>query len=576
MGALVLWAVALCAWSLLVKVFPATLASGNQIGRLQAPFGYWNAIALCAAMGLPGCLWLGTRREAGRRMAALAVPALTLVLSVLLLSYSRSADLAAVVALGLWLIVVPLRLRAVAVLLPAAAGAAVISAWMLAHHALSHDSVASAAQDAAGHTFGIVIAVVLVLMLVAGIAVTEAMDRTSLTPETRRRAGNLMLALLMVGVIGGIGALATSSRGLFGEIGHGWHTLTNPNASVSAASASRVFQFGSSRPLYWHQALFVGDRQPLRGVGELGYSTARLLDPTSVEPVFEAHSYVFQTYADLGVLGLALTAALLVAWLRATARTLAVGRGWSALDPSLADERIGLITLALLVIAFGVQGTLDWTWFFTGLTVPALLAAGALAGRGPSAVGRDGPVAVDAAPPAAPAAGPGPFDRPGLFVGIAALVIVGILGCWMVWRPLQSAQLLNNAENTGSLAAARGAVSAEPYSLLARQTLSSLYMTERPPQRAAALAQLRAAVHAQPDSPYAWEALAILDLQLHDGHGAGMAALRSGSSTTPATSSPTTTTGSQRRPKRWRVRGRSIASRSPTASAVRAAARRRH
>ncbi len=45
-------------------------------------------------------------------------------------------------------------------------------------------------------------------------------------------------------------------------------------------------------------------------------------------------------------------------------------------------ERIGLITLAAVVLGFGVQGTLDWTWFFTGLGVPALLAAGWVAGRG--------------------------------------------------------------------------------------------------------------------------------------------------------------------------------------------------
>src|SRR6202000_3381277 len=30
---------ALCGWSLLVKVFPSTLASTNVSGRLQAPFG---------------------------------------------------------------------------------------------------------------------------------------------------------------------------------------------------------------------------------------------------------------------------------------------------------------------------------------------------------------------------------------------------------------------------------------------------------------------------------------------------------------------------------------------------------
>ena len=55
---------ALCGWSLLVKVFPSTLASSATPGRLEAPFGYWNAIGLCAALGLPACLWGGARRDA--------------------------------------------------------------------------------------------------------------------------------------------------------------------------------------------------------------------------------------------------------------------------------------------------------------------------------------------------------------------------------------------------------------------------------------------------------------------------------------------------------------------------------
>ena len=106
----------LCGWSLLVKVFPSTLASTNAIGRLQAPFGYWNAIGLCGAIGLPACLWAGARRDRGRLIAGLAAPALCLLLSVDVLSYSRSADAAGVVAIALWLIFAPLRLRSIAML----------------------------------------------------------------------------------------------------------------------------------------------------------------------------------------------------------------------------------------------------------------------------------------------------------------------------------------------------------------------------------------------------------------------------------------------------------------------------
>jgi hypothetical protein len=503
LGALVLWASALCAWSLLVEVFPATLAATDQFGRLQAPFGYWNAIALCAAMGVPGCLWLGARRDGGRRLAALASPALTLLISVLVLSYSRSADLAAVVAGGLWLVFVPLRLRAVAVAAVGAIGGAVISVWALAHHSLSSGTV-TAHQDHAGHVLGIVVVVVLALSAAAGVAITESMDRARISPQTRARIGAGLLALIGVAVVVAVLAVAASHRGLTGEISYRWHQLTNPQAVVSASSASRVFQFGSSRPVYWHEALFVGDANPLKGVGELGFSVARLLDPTSVSPVLQAHSYVFETYADLGILGLAVTAALLGSWLLATGRALSPRRGWRSLEAGPSAERVGLITLVAVVIAFGVQGTLDWTWFFTGLTVPALVAAGWLAGRGSAFAAATASVARPRA---------SPLDRPAALACTAVLVLATVAGCWLVWRPLHSAQLVNAAEDNPSLATARAARAADPFALGPAELLSTFAQDQHNP--ALARAELVRLTRLQPRNPNVWEPLAQLLVSQH-------------------------------------------------------------
>ncbi|HLI59522.1 MAG TPA: hypothetical protein VKV21_07625 [Solirubrobacteraceae bacterium] len=490
LGALLLWSTTLCAWSLLVKVFPSALAPGNQYGRLQAPFGYWNAIALCAAMGVPACLWLGTRREGGRRIAGLAAPALTLLISVLVLSYSRSADAAAAAAAALWLIAVPRRLRAVALLVGAAAGAGVISAWFLTHHGLAGNAVPLSAQDHAGHGFGLVLLIVVVLEAVVGVAASDAMDRTRVSEEARRRIGAGLIALLGLGIALGVLAVALSSRGLTGEISYRWHELTNPAGTVSAESASRVFQFGSSRPLYWHEALFVGKLAYWKGVGELGFSVARLLDPQSVETVFQAHSYVFETYADLGALGCLLSAGLLVAWLAATGRS--IGRR-SAARPGTDPERIALITLAVLVVGFGIQSTLDWTWYFTGLGVPVLLAAGWVAGRGPGA-----PLALRPR---------SPLDRPGALVACAALAVAVVIGGWLVWRPLHSAQLLDAGQ-------ARAAQQADPFSLAPYESLATLDMDHRQP--AAAVAALQQATRVQPHNPESWEELAQLEQQLRD------------------------------------------------------------
>jgi hypothetical protein len=504
MAALIVSTVALGGWSLLVKVFPAALAPANDIGRLQAPFGYWNALALTAAMGVPVCMWLGARRDGGRRLAGLAAPALALLVAVLVLSSSRSADAAAAVGAGLWLLFVPLRLRAIAVLALGCAGGAVISAWALVHQAISANDVAMAAQNHAGHIFGVVIVVVLVLVTVGGIAVTDAMDRSDVPEATRRRLGNGLLGLLLIGVAAAALGVATSPRGLSGEISSHWQQLTNPIGTVSASSASRVFQFGSSRPLYWHEALAVGDHDVLHGVGELGFSVARTRYNTSPAVVQQAHSFVFETYADLGIIGLAVVAALLVAWLLASGRTLSPRRPWRALSAQQASERVAMITLAAAVVAFGVQSTLDWTWFFTGISVPALLAAGWLAGRGP---------VLDGVAPGARRAAATWLDSPGA-AGVAILLVAGaLLASWTMWRPLHSAQLMNSAENTGSLADARAAQAADPLSLAAFQLLADFDVDAHRPAQAQAV--LERSVRVQPQNPYAWSGLATFYLDRH-------------------------------------------------------------
>ena len=144
-------------------------------------------------------------------------------------------------------------------------------------------------------------------------------------------------------------------------------------------------QLGSSRPLYWSEGITVGEHALFKGVGALGYAVARTRYTTKPEVTGHAHSYVIQTFADLGLIGLAANLALLIAWGRSAAAAIATGTLRSARAPAETErdgERTGLVALLLVVVAFGLSSALDWTWYFPGVTVPALLAAGWLAGRG--------------------------------------------------------------------------------------------------------------------------------------------------------------------------------------------------
>ncbi len=515
LSAIALAAVALSGWALLAKVFPATLAPDNVYGRLQAPFGYYNAVGIMGALGLPTCLWAGARRHRGRLVAGLAAPGIALTLSAVVLSSSRSADAAAVVCLAVWLVFVPLRLRSAAMLAVGGVGAAAISAWALSHSVLTADGALTPAADSAGHTFGAVIVLVLVLVAVAGAACAWAMDHRGVSAETRRRVGTVLVVLVCLVPVAAVGAVATSSRGLTGEISHAWTTLTSTRGGAANAP-TRVLEFGSSRPLYWHEGLTVGSHALLKGVGASGYGTARLRYTTNPAKSDQAHSYIIETFADLGLVGVGVSVALLVAWTVAAARPLAVRSRWSTLAGEQHTERVGMVALAVVVLGFGIQSALDWTWYFPGVSVAVLLCAGWLAGRGPLAA-PVGPMRPRRAL----------LERPGTVAIAAGVAVVALAGAWMQWQPQRSADQVVDAleanSNAAAFAHARSAVASDPLAVEPRVQLASLYQSVN--DASAARAQLEDAVRSQPQNPVTWAQLSTLELQTHEPRGA-LTALR--------------------------------------------------
>jgi hypothetical protein len=510
-GALAALATVVSAYALLVKVFPGTFDATDPVGRVRAPFDYWNATGLLAALGLAPCLWTGARQEGSRVLRALSVPAVAILIAVLILSYSRSALLAAIVGVGCWFALVPLRLRAALVLVLGLAGAAALTGWALATHALTHDRVSLAARTSAGRGFGLVLVLVLMSLTVAGFAAAFATDRAPLAPGVRRRLGIALIGLAALVPLAGIAALAASSRGLTGEISHMWTTLTNPNSGVGD-SPNRLVELGNSRPRYWSEGLRVGEHALLHGVGAAGYGTARTrytADPWIVE---HAHSYPIETFADFGLIGIGLNLALLVAWGLAAARTFGLrpspeGPESAAPPESVALERAGLLTLLCVVVVFGVHSTIDWTWFVPGTALPALFCAGWLAGRGPLS-----------RLPGRLRQRPRLLERPALAAAIMGIAAVSVLAAWAVWQPLRSANAdsaaigaLTGGDVRSAFSDARAAAASDPVSVEPLWELSAIYSSIR--DQPAARAQLVQAISLQPDNAATWRELGFYDLQ---------------------------------------------------------------
>jgi hypothetical protein len=540
LGGVLLAAVIVCGYALLTKIFPNAIGvaqnNGHVYARLQAPYGYWNAIGLAAAIGAIGCMWLGARRAGHALLSALAYPGMGLMLVTLMLAYSRGALAALVLGLALWLCLVPLRLRGAAVLCAGALGALVVVAWDFSQHALTTDDIPLAERVAAGHQLGVVLAATLLALTLVGLAVGFVFGRRALTPRTRRRAGTALLALPVIAAIALAGLLTVSHRGLFGSISHTVSTLTNPNAPPPANGPGRLTAIGSVRARYWNEALEIFTDHPLLGVGAEGYETARLRYRTAILNVGQAHGFVVQTLADLGLVGLLLVLALLGAWMCAAGRaTHPFNRRWrrwrwTALageERFYSAERVGLLTLVCIVATFGIHSFVDWTWYVPGVACAALLCAGWVAGRGPSS----GALAVAGGPAGLDPGGDDPASGTPrwrsltlrevgpLRAGVAAAVVVcALLAAWAQWQPQHSVDASNEAlalvgrDPTAALAAAHTAVNRDPLSAEALLTLAAIQ--EGAGQSAAAAATYEHAVHLQPSNFHTWQALGEYDLRV--------------------------------------------------------------
>jgi len=503
-GAIATIATVVAAYALAEKVFLESLDPGDPYGRLLGPFDYWNATGLIAALGLPACLWAGSRREGGRQSRALSVPAIGVLVAVLVLSYSRGAVVAAVVGVAAWFALVPTRLRAALVLGLGCAGGAAIALWALGTTPLTTDYQPMVAKVSAGHRFGIVLIVVLALLTLAGFAAAYAIERVTLDDRVRRRIGRGLIVLVALVPVAGVATLASSSRGLIGELSHVWHTITNPNASVNN-SAGRLENLGSTRARYWSEAITVGEHAVFHGVGAAGFRTARARYANDSLPV-DAHGYVPQTFADLGLIGLALNLALLVAWCIAAGRTVGAGVRLRA-PPGCAAEHAGMLTLLAVTVIFGISSTVDWTWLIPGTAVPALVCAGWLAGRGPltQTIGRR---AHRRRLTASPGAG----------FGVMSIAALCILAIWVVWQPLRSQDALATAESqsatntTAAISDAHAAAADDPLSIEPLLLTASIYRSAGNP--AAARLQLLRAVALQPANYVPWFALAQFDLAI--------------------------------------------------------------
>ncbi len=414
----------------------------------------------------------------------------------------------------------PLRLRTVPAIALPVLGAGPIAAWALSKDAFTQPLQAPSAREAVAGEFGLMVLAMCAGLLAAGLAVSLAGARRPPSVPVRRRAGVALAVVACALPLVALTSVAFSDRGIGGTIADRVEQLTDEE-EAPPEGAARLGSLSSTRGSYWGQAADVFDERPWIGVGAGGFALASLPYRESASGAKHAHGFVSQTMADLGIVGLAASLALLAAWLAAAARSTGLlPRGRPR--PPWTEERAAVTALALCAVAFGLQSIVDWTWFVPGPAVAGLVAAGFVAGRGP--LRRLGEHRTPGSEPeGGRLGGLLPAGRPSTPRAIvaAAVLVTAVLCAWAVWQPERAArandrtyELLDEGRTEEAARQARDARDIDPYSPDPFYALAAVQARRN--RTIAAHRTLEQAVLEHPRDPEPWLHLARFELETLD------------------------------------------------------------
>ncbi|MGL6280598.1 MAG: O-antigen ligase family protein [Gaiella sp.] len=454
-------------WALLGIAIPSLAEEGDRVARLREPVGYWNALALLADAALALGVWVATstRAPVGRWRRVVGTLLVFGSVVVIAATQSRAGVLAAALVLGTALALASRRLEAALVALCGAVPAIAVSAWVFTRPALVEDAAGRAARVDDAPLFALALG--LGVLAVVGLAALLPFER--LATEHRAALTKVLVGVLVVGVLLGAGALVAA-------VGN---PVTWARDQVSGGECAndpgRLTELcDNNRLAWWSDAVEIARAHPLLGTGAGSFEVARLRVRDDATPVTQPHSVPLQLLADLGVIGLLLGVAALVA------AAIAIARLLRRLD---GEARWEAAALAALPLAWVAHALIDYDLDLLAVTAPALVASGALlAGTGT-------PRTLTTSLPA-----------------LVAVVGVTLAALVSLWLPALARTAVDEALTAPDLAraadAAARARSLDPLSL--EPLFAQAFVAELAGDAGRAQALLEQATRMQPENPAPW------------------------------------------------------------------------
>jgi hypothetical protein len=431
--------------------------------QLAYPLNYSTGLAGLAAIGLPLLLGVtGAARTAlGSALAAAALPLLGLALW---LTESSLALPTAVAGVGVFVALAPDRLPKLASLLVGAGGAAILIAAVEQRDALDQGLSTASARSQGDEALAITVVVCGGVALVqAGISLASRYaERPRWLIVPRRTAMRVAALGLAVAVVAGLAAGAPA------EFSERWDDFRRQGEEVAARPENQAIDpSASGRYKYWDSAVEANATDPWLGIGPgtFEFWWARESQPEQQGSfVRDAHSFLLETLAELGIIGL-----LLVGGFAVTVVGIGVVRTVRA-PPQL---RLVLAAATAGCAAFTVVASVDWAWELATLPVVYLVLAVIVVAGGTSERNREST--------AIPFLARLPSVLRG-YAGRIALVALAVAAVVTIAIPLAGTVALENSRSdaaAGNLEAALGdartAAGLQPYAAAPRLQEALLY-----------------------------------------------------------------------------------------------------
>ena len=348
---------------------PSTVAVHGiaQTGRMAAPIGYWNGLALVAAIGI--LLGLGLAARSATSAARIAAIAPLPVLGVgLYLTFSRGGWL--VLAVGLVaMIALETRRWQLALVVASTAPALALDVLVTAKSpALTHVGSALAPATTQGHRLGLMIAATVPVMAAAALA-TLWVERVW-TPS--RRVSRITQVLVLVAALAGVaapvviyGSPQAVAQNLYGQFdARPPGGFRSAHGQAGRSLNDRLFNLsGNSRVELWSAAWSDWRAHMVLGSGSGTYERWWLAHRPGTLKVQNAHSLYLETLAELGPVGLLVLLAGI-----GTPLWIAVRR-----------RRSPLVAVAgAAYLAYLVHAAADWDFQLPGVTLFGLACGAAV------------------------------------------------------------------------------------------------------------------------------------------------------------------------------------------------------